>query len=125
MLCVTVFGPGFAPGVDELRVLALAAFGIVAVELLSSVLISQRKPLHASAAVAVAFLLTVVLNPLLIPREGGLGAAIARTLAYTAAGVVAALMFRHVLHGRLRDLLPRGSELPWFLRKVRGRFSGG
>jgi O-antigen/teichoic acid export membrane protein len=122
-LCVTVFGPEFASGVDMLRVLALAAPGIVAVELLSGALIAQRKPLHASAAVLIAFVLTIVLNPLLIPSEGGLGGAIARTVAYSAGGVAAALIFRHVLGGPLRDLLPRGSEVPWFLGKLKGRFS--
>jgi Na+-driven multidrug efflux pump len=120
---VTVFGAEFAGGVEQLRVLALAAPGIVAVELLSGALIAQRKPLHASAAVAVAFVLTVVLNPLLISWDGGFGAAIARTLAYSAGGAAAALIFTRVLGGRMRDLVPRGSEVPWFLGKLKARFS--
>jgi O-antigen/teichoic acid export membrane protein len=123
ILCVTIFGEEFAGSVAQLRVLALAAPGIVAVELLSGALIAQRRPLHASAAVAVAFVLTVVLNPILISWHGGLGAAIARTLAYSAGGAAAALMFTAVLGGRRRDLLPRGTEIPWFYGKLRARFS--
>jgi O-antigen/teichoic acid export membrane protein len=123
VLCVTIFGEEFAGGVDMLRVLALAAPGIVAVELLSGALIAQRKPLHASAAVAIAFVLTIVLNPLLISWDGGFGAAIARTLAYSAGGAAAALIFTRVLGGRIRDLVPRGEELPWFYGKLKGRLS--
>jgi O-antigen/teichoic acid export membrane protein len=125
ILCVTIFGDEFAGGVEMLRILAFAAPGIVAVELLAGALIAQRKPLHASAAVAVAFVLSIVLNLLLIPGDGGEGAAIARTVAYTAGGVAAALIFTHVLKGRMRDLVPRGSEIPWFLGKLKARFSRG
>ena len=62
VLCVTVFGDEFGGAVEMLRILAFAAPGIVAVELLGGALIAQRKPLHASAAIAVGFVLTVILN---------------------------------------------------------------
>jgi len=125
ILCVTIFGDEFSGATEMLRVLALAAFGIVAVELLSGALIAQRKPLHASAAIGVAFVFTVVLNLLLIPAEGGLGAAVARALAYTAGGAAAAIIFSRTLRARLSELVPRGTEVPWFLAKVRARFSRG
>ena len=125
ILCVTVFGDEFGGAVSELRVLALAAFGIVAVELLSGALIAQRRPLRASAAVGVAFVLSVTLNLVLIPLEGGLGAALARTLAYSAGGFAAALIFTRTLRGRPRDLLPRGTEIPWLVGKFRRRFARG
>jgi O-antigen/teichoic acid export membrane protein len=122
-LCATIFGSEFGDATEMLRVLAFAAFGIVAVELLSGALIAQRKPLRATAAVGVAFVFTVVLGLLLIPSEGGLGAALSRTIAYSVGGVAAALIFTRTLHGSLRDLLPRGPELPWLVRKVRARLS--
>ena len=120
ILCVTIFGDDFAGAVGQLRVLALGAFGI-AVELLSGALIAQRKPLHASAAVGVTFIVSITLNLILIPLEGGLGAALARTLAYTVGGFAAALIFTRTLHGRPRDLVPRGKEIPWLLGKFRRR----
>ena len=125
VLCVTVFGDEFGGAVEMLRILVFAAPGIVAYELLSSALIAQRKPLHAGVAVAAAFLLTVILNPLLIPTGGGMGAAVARSLAYGLGGAAVALIFTRVLRGRLGDLAPRGNELSWFVGKVKGRFSGG
>jgi O-antigen/teichoic acid export membrane protein len=123
VLCATLFGDDFGGATEQLRVLALAAFGIVALELLSGAMVAQRLPLGATIAVLVAFTLTLTLNLLLVPDEGGLGAAIARTAASTAGGVAAALCFSRALGVPLRDLVPRGNELPWLLRRVRRRRS--
>lgn len=122
-LCIVLFGREFGGAVPELRVLACAAFGISAVELLSGAMIAQRKPLHASAAVLVAFAFTIVGNIVLIPIAGGMGAALARTLAYTAGGMAAALIFSRTLRAQVTDLLPRGMEVPWFLGKLKSRLT--
>jgi O-antigen/teichoic acid export membrane protein len=118
VLCTWVFGPSFAGAVDDLRILALGAFGIVAFELLRNVLTAQGKPMLGSAAVGVAFVLTVSLDLLLIPEHGGRGAAIATTVAYTCGGIAAALVFRHALQARLADLWPRRDDLAWLARKA-------
>src|SRR4051794_38270276 len=97
VLCTVVFGPDFAGSVDDLRVLALGAVGIVAFELLRNVLTAQGMPGRASAAVGVAFVITVTLDLLLIPRHGGIGAAWATTIAYTCGGDAAALVVRPAL----------------------------
>jgi O-antigen/teichoic acid export membrane protein len=118
LLCVAVFGDRFSGSVDDLRVLSLGAFGIVSFELLRNTLTAQRKPMLGSAAVGVAFLLTVTLDVLLIPRYGGLGAAIATTAAYTCGGVAAGLIFARAMHARLADLAPRLDDLQWLRRKA-------
>jgi O-antigen/teichoic acid export membrane protein len=92
-LCVGVFGSDFADSASQLRVLALGGFGVVALKQLGDALIAQRRPLRESAAVLVAFVATVVLDAILIPRHGGLGAAVASTIAYTAGGIAAAILF--------------------------------
>ena len=120
VLCTTVFGPAFAGSVSELRVLALGAAGIVLLSQLSNAVIAQRKPLLASGADGAALVVTVVLNILLIPHLGGLGAAIATTAAYTFGGVVMTVIFLRVLHGRARDLVPRLNDVAWLWRKMRG-----
>jgi len=119
VLCVTVFGDEFRGAVGQLRVLAFAAFGITVLELVSGALIAQRRPLQATLAVLVAFLPTIALDLLLIPEHGGSGAALARVLAYTAGGVAAALIFTRTFGGRLRDLVPRASDLAWLVNRVR------
>jgi O-antigen/teichoic acid export membrane protein len=116
LLCTTIFGDEFAGSVDDLRVLAFGAFGIVAVKLLGDALIAQRRPLLSTAAVGVGLVCTLTLDVILIPAHGGLGAAIASTASYTAAGVAAALVFSRALGAPARDLLPR----PGDARAVRG-----
>jgi O-antigen/teichoic acid export membrane protein len=120
-LCVTIFGDGFHSSINDLRVLAPGAFGIVALKVLANALVAQRRPLLSTAAVGVAFVLTVALDLLLIPGHGGLGAAIASTVAYTAGGVAAIVLFVRALGmsvgaivprlGDLRELKARGAEL--------------
>jgi O-antigen/teichoic acid export membrane protein len=118
LLCVGVFGERFHGSIDDLRVLALGAFGIVVFELLTNALTAQRKPILGSAAIGVAFVLTAALDLLLIPRYGGLGAAIATTVAYTGGGIAAVLIFDRAMHARLADLAPRRDDLTWLVRKL-------
>ena len=121
-LCVTAFGESFRGSIEMLRVLALGAFGIVALKLLGNALTAQRKPLLETAAISGAFVCTIALDVILIPSHGGLGAAVASSVAYTLGGVLVALIFTRTLKGRLGDLVPRGSELAWVWRRGRARF---
>jgi O-antigen/teichoic acid export membrane protein len=99
-LCVGVFGDEFAGSVDQLRILALGGFGIVTLKQLGDALIAQRRPLLESAAVAIAFVCTLVLDVILIPGHGGLGAAISSSTAYTVGGLAAALLFTRTIGAR-------------------------
>jgi O-antigen/teichoic acid export membrane protein len=121
ILCITVFGERFGGAVDDLRVLAPGAFGILALKLLANALTAQGKPMLGNAAIAVAFLATIALDLLLIPAYGGLGAAVASTIAYTAGGVAVAVIFTRTLHGRLVDLVPRGGDLGRLAARFRSR----
>jgi len=118
VLCAGVFGQRFAGATDDLRVLAFGALGIVVFELLTNALTAQRKPMLASAAIGVAFVLTATLDLLLIPVYGGLGAAIATTVAYTGGGIAAVLIFDRAMHARISDLAPRRDDLAWLVRKL-------
>jgi O-antigen/teichoic acid export membrane protein len=120
LLCTTIFGEQFSGSVDDLRVLAFGAFGIVAVKLLGDALIAQRRPLLSTAAVGVGLVCTLTLDLILIPAHGGLGAALASTASYTAAGVAAALVFGRALGAPARELLPRPGDV-WAVRGVLGR----
>jgi O-antigen/teichoic acid export membrane protein len=122
ILCITVFGEEFRGSVDDLRILALGVVGVVTLDLLGSALNSQRRPMLASSASSVALVVTLALDITLIPAFGGAGAAAATALAYTAGGVTAAILFTRAIGGRLRDFVPRPTELPWLWRTVRGRF---
>ena len=118
-LCATVFGADFRGSIDELRILVPGAFGMVALKLFTNVLTAQDRPLRGAVGMAVAFVATVALDVALIPSHGADGAALASTLAYTLGGVAIAALFARSLGGRLSELVPRGTELAWFWRKVR------
>jgi O-antigen/teichoic acid export membrane protein/O-antigen ligase len=118
-LCVTIFGSEFEDSVLFLRVLLLGAFGIAAMKLFSNALTAQRHPGLSSLAVGAGFLCTVILDIVLIPPYGGLGASLASALAYSAGGVAVALLFLRVLGGRARDLVPRVSDTTDILNRTR------
>lgn len=99
-LCVGVFGNDFSGSVNQLRLLAVGSLGIVALKMLGDALIAQHRPLLESAAVASAFVCTVVLDILLIPHHGGAGAAAASTIAYTTGGAIAFILFLRTVGAR-------------------------
>ncbi len=113
-----IFGWGFEGAVPQFQVLALGAIGVVAFELLRNALTAQRRPMLGSAAVGIAFVLTVILDLTLIPPYGGMGAAVATTIAYTCGGVGAALIFGTAMDTRLSDLAPRRGDVVWVRDKV-------
>lgn len=116
LLIVTLFGERFRGSVDDLRWLTFAALGVLAVDLFTNAIIAQRRPLLASAGVAVALALTIVLDLLLVPAYGGEGAAIAKSVAYTAGGAVLGATFLRMFHGSPRSLVPRSDDVAWYWR---------
>jgi O-antigen/teichoic acid export membrane protein len=118
LLCVTVFGDDFHGSIDDLRVLALGGVGIATVVLLGNAMIAQRRPLLAAAADATALVVTLGLDILLIPSLGGLGAAIATTVAYGVGSLVLTIVFVRLLGGRARDLVPRFADVVWYSRQA-------
>jgi O-antigen/teichoic acid export membrane protein len=110
VLCTTIFGPDFDGSIADLRLLALGAFGVVALQQLGNALTAQRRPTLASLAAGVAFLATIVLDVLLIPPYGGAGAAVASVLAYTAGGLASAVLFLRAFGVGPGELVPRPGE---------------
>jgi O-antigen/teichoic acid export membrane protein len=118
-LCVTFFGESFRGSIDDLRVLVTGAFGVVALKQLGSVLTGQSKPTLASVAIGISFVATIVLDVALIPSYGGLGAAIASSVAYTVGGIAIAVIFARTLGGGLGELVPRRGDLLLFWTRLR------
>jgi O-antigen/teichoic acid export membrane protein len=119
--CVTIFGEDFRDSIVDLRVLVLGTFGVVALKLLGNALTAQRHPVLASSAIGAGFAATILLDVILIPPYGGLGAAIASTLAYTAGGLAIAIIFSRALESPLGDLVPRAGEVSLYWRTLSRR----
>ena len=120
-LCVTIFGSDFEGSVNMLRVLVVAAFGVAAVKLLGSALVTQGRPGLQSVAIGFGFVLSVALDVVLIPPFGGQGAAFAAAIAHTTAGLVVCTIFLRTLGGRPSDLVPRPGDVRWFAAKLSAR----
>jgi O-antigen/teichoic acid export membrane protein len=118
-LCVTVFGPKFEGSIDDLRILAFGGFGIAALKMLGSALTAQGRPLRETASISLAFVTIVVLDILLIPSHGDLGAAVASTIAYSAGGFAVGAIFSRTLGTSLPDLIPRPSDVSWLIGRLR------
>lgn len=119
ILCVTFFGESFRGSIEDLRVLVLGAFGVVAVKQLGSVLTGQGKPTLASLAIGISFVVTIILDIALIPPFGGLGAAIASSVAYTVGGIAVAVIFTRTLGGGFGALVPRRSDFRLMWSRLR------
>jgi O-antigen/teichoic acid export membrane protein len=121
VLTVTAFGDEFRGATDDLRILVLGAAGVVALKQLGSALTGQGKPTAASVAIGVAFLSTVVLDIILIPEHGGVGAAVASAVSYLLGGLAIMLIFSKLLGGSLRELVPQLGDLRLLRRNLRRR----
>jgi O-antigen/teichoic acid export membrane protein len=121
-LCVTLLGSDFKGSVPEMRILTLGAFGIVALKLLGSTLTAQRRPNLETAAIGGAFVMTIVLDLLLIPAHAGMGASVASTIAYSTGGIAVAVIFSRALHVPIRSLLPRRGDPRWLVTTLLRRW---
>jgi O-antigen/teichoic acid export membrane protein len=117
-LCIVFFGEEFRGSIVQLRVLALGAFGIVALKQLSNALTAQRRPGLATIAATLTFVATLALDVALIPGSAGLGAAVASTVSYTLGGVAVAAIFARIFGVSLSAFVPRPTEVSGILREA-------
>jgi O-antigen/teichoic acid export membrane protein len=113
-----VFGPEFADAGSQIRILTLGAFGIVALKQFSNALTAQRRPGLGSIAVSASLVASIVLDVVLIPSHGGIGASIASTVSYSLGGVVIAVMFVRVFKLKLRSLVPTPHDVALVAREA-------
>jgi O-antigen/teichoic acid export membrane protein len=121
LLCVTVFGPEFTDSVLDLRVLALGAFGLMALNIFGTTLVAQQRPILESIAHGVGFVVAIVLYVVMIPRFGAVGASFASAISYLICGVVALGLVHRTLGMPYRSLAPRSSDIAHLVRLLPGR----
>jgi O-antigen/teichoic acid export membrane protein len=117
------YGAEFAESIGPFLVLLPGVVMIALTRIIGNDLMGRGKPQHNSYAAAIAAVVTIVLDIVLIPRMGIIGAALASTIAY---GVAALAMLRWFLQfsgATLSEvILPRYGD--WRGLRLR-RFLGG
>jgi O-antigen/teichoic acid export membrane protein len=119
-LCTTIFGAEFEGSIDDLRILLIGVFGLLALQQLGNALTAQGRPGLWATAAAAAFVTTIVLDIVLIPPFGGAGAAVASRVAYAVGGTVAIVFFLRFFGGPASALVPRLREVPEYARTLLG-----
>jgi O-antigen/teichoic acid export membrane protein len=105
-----LFGPAYATTAPMFAVLLLAYPFLASAIAREQILIAERKPMRLLAAMGLGVVSNVGLNLLLIPRLGGLGAAIASLGTQIAAGVLSSFVFadtREIGRWQIRALFGR------------------
>ncbi|GIE79399.1 hypothetical protein Aph02nite_53490 [Actinoplanes philippinensis] len=120
-LCVTIFGPEFTDSVLDLRILAVGAFGMMALNIFGTALVAQQRPILESTAHSVGFAVAMILFVVMIPRFGATGAAFASAVGYLVCGGVALGLAHRTLGLRYRSLLPQPTDIADMMRIVRRR----
>jgi len=105
ILVPLVYTDKFEPSILPLRLLLPGAVSLTLWDILTNDLVGRGRPEYKSLSTGVALAITLVLNAFLTPLYGIAGAAIASTLAYTAAATVGFLLYRRVTGARLADVL--------------------
>lgn len=127
LLMSVFFGEEGEAGTSMLQWLAPGAIGIAMTKILSSALQSQNRPLPTAIPILLGLITTVALDLLLIPGQGGLGAAIASTVAYMVSGVAMIVAFNRVFGTSPKIFVPNRGDaraLGSTVRGLKARFQG-
>jgi O-antigen/teichoic acid export membrane protein len=119
-----VFGSAFERGATTMRLLLPGVCALGMWRVIVQGLAGAGHPDAKSVSAGLAAVLTVVLDLALTPRWGINGAAIASTIAYTGAFVVAARYARRLLRvGPVDLVLPRRSDVSAVMGEIRAQLA--
>jgi stage V sporulation protein B len=118
------FGSEFAEGSLALRILLVAMLPLSLMRILAGDLKGRGRPGTVSVAMAVAALVTVGLDLILIPRFGIAGAATASLIAYAVSAAQLGASFVRVTGADARALVPGPSDARALLRFLRALGAG-
>lgn len=100
-----VFGQAYSPSISPLAILIPGVFMFAIWKVLIADFLAQGFPLRYSATAAVSVVTMVILDLVLIPRWGINGAALASTIAYTAATLLIVSWYIRITKNSLKGLL--------------------
>jgi stage V sporulation protein B len=119
-ILAVAFGPEYAAAGPVLRILAVAMIPLSIARILAADLKGRGRPGLVSAIMLAALIITLVLDLLLIPAIGIVGAAIASLAAYTGSAALLMASFLAVTGARLRLMIPGHADVGALVRATRG-----
>jgi O-antigen/teichoic acid export membrane protein len=93
-----LFGASFVPGAETMAVLSISMIPLVIYTIHASYFSALGKPGIATKILLIAAAVNVVINVLLIPSQGMVGAALASLVAYTLAAVLSTIKLRKLVN---------------------------
>ncbi|MGP3964470.1 lipopolysaccharide biosynthesis protein [Nonomuraea sp. 3N208] len=121
VLIPLVYGSAYGGSVAPLFARAPGSLALVLLRPIEQYLVRLERPLTMTAIPVGALAVNLVLNILLIPRLGAVGAGLAWSVAYLTVAGVEVLWFARVSGVPPRELLPRLSDLDPVLSRLRCR----
>ena len=118
------FGPVYAAGTSALLVLLVAALPLAVGRILAADLKGRGRPGLVSGTALLAVVATVVLDVILIPAWGIVGAAVASLLAYALSTAALLVVYRSVTGGRMLALVPRPTDARDLVGTIRRALAG-
>jgi O-antigen/teichoic acid export membrane protein len=113
--------PAFTPSLPALFVLLPGVVAISVTKVVSGYVAGLGLTGRTSVVNVLAFLVNVVLNLLLIPRYGIIGAALASLVSYTLSSIVYSVMAARLAGARARDFwLPRSTDVKFAVATTTG-----
>jgi O-antigen/teichoic acid export membrane protein len=117
VLLPLLFGRPFEPSVLPFLVLLPGAIGYAASRVFAGALFARSRPGRSSVAPVVTLVVGLVLDVLLIPTFGAVGAAIAATVGFLAGGGIAIYLYRARYSFPWTQLVPKTDDIvPLFSR---------
>jgi O-antigen/teichoic acid export membrane protein len=120
LLIPLVFGARFDGSVAPFLLLLPGAIGYAAQKVFSSALTGLAEPGRSSLGPLTALITGIVLDVILIPPYGAVGASIAASAAFLSGGLVALFVFRSSVSFPLRGLLSRMADVREAVDVIRG-----
>ncbi|GAA0999464.1 hypothetical protein GCM10009555_100510 [Acrocarpospora macrocephala] len=111
ILIPLVYGSAYAPSVAPMLALAPGAIMLALLKPVEQFLVRLSRPMTMTAIAIIALGVNLVLNGVLIPQWGAVGAALASTAAYTLIAVIELIWFVRASKTAPRELLPRRADL--------------
>ena len=118
------FGPEFTSGSLALRIMLVAMLPLSMARILAGDLKGRGRPGTVSIAMGLAAVITVLLDLVLIPRLGIVGAALASVVAYTVSATILATAFVRLTGAHARALVPGPADAAAVIRFLRSIRAG-